>query len=42
MSLLQIVCPNDIALGMGKQVHSVEIGALVTVFEKSATEPKIY
>ena len=34
--LIQTVCPNHITLCTGKQ----EVGALVSVFEKSATELK--
>ena len=44
MTLLKTVCPNRIDLHVGKQgVGSAEIGALVPVFDKSATEliPKL-
>ena len=35
------MCTNLIALHTGKQeAHSVEVGVLVPVFEKSATVPK--
>ena len=39
MVLIQTVCPNHIFFRMGKQgVCFVEVGALASVFEKSATE----
>ena len=41
MALFQTVRQNRIILHADKQeVHSAEIGALASVFEKSATEPQ--
>ena len=41
MTLIQTILVNYIAHQMGKQgTHSAEVGALVPVSERSATEPK--
>ena len=40
--LIQTICPNCIALCLGKQgAHSAEVRALAPVFEKSVTELKL-
>ena len=41
MTLIQTICPNNISLHIGKQgAHSGKVGALTSVFEKSARELK--